>query len=88
MKQHIHLVILVILTTFALSFGAATVDGSMNEPAFTSLRQQHRRVRRMTGYRKKCLPQKKKLCSIFTHEGVSKTFCFYVNIRVCTGLDK
>ena len=48
----------------------------------------HNRVRRMTGYRQKCVHVKRKLCAFFTHNGISKPFCFPIKIKECTGLDK
>ena len=74
MTQIIDFVILIILTTLILCCAVVPLDQPTDEPVFTSLRQRHR-VRRLTGFRTKCLPKKKKFCSIFTHKGISKTFC-------------
>ena len=46
-----------------------------------------RRVRRMSGYRMKCLPVKKKVCALLRHKGITKRLCFTINIKDCTALD-
>ena len=47
----------------------------------------HHRVKRMFGYRTKCLPEKKKFCWTFSYKGMKRVFCIYAKVKNCTGLD-
>ena len=51
--------------------------------------KRHTRTRRGMGYRTKCTSgtKQKKVCMVFTVNGVTKPYCITVNVKDCTALD-
>ena len=83
----IFLVVLVLLATSSFSVMCEGAERNIDQH-WRSVRVNHR-VRRMTGYRQKCVPVKKNLCAILSHNRITKPFRF-VQIRdigMADGLD-
>ena len=66
---------------------ALVVAASNKQPGKNEFSRVHHTVRRVTGYRMKCVPEMKKFCSIFTYNGLSKKFCLKIKTKHCTALD-
>ena len=77
----------VLLVLLAISLSLVLCEGTEEKIDQHEVRVHHR-VRRMTGYRQKCVPVKKNLCALFTHNQLTKSFCFPITIKECTGLDQ
>ena len=65
----------------------SVVAASNIQPGKDEFSRVHHRVRRVTGYRMKCVPEMKTVCSTFTYNGLSRKFCFTVKTKQCTSLD-